>query len=338
MLLRYLGKHPGVPVTIALGSPVTIGAQLLQAKPWRSLQPLQASIHGTVFKSRPGATNFVNNAKVEADITLQHGDVIKFGEGDHYEYIIDMSGRVRPDRAIVNYPLSLVPHPHHLQIASVCAASDRLATMLAATTSEPEKPACILPKFPEEACDIDYNCAICFEQVVAPHSLAGCGHTFCGTCIHKWIKTKKSCPTCRNTSFNLPTYVKTLDEIMHSLPLADGHEERQQAWKEFEPTLKKRKRSADCNLVLVAQNRMDTIISAWSEALKLTPDADRTVAYARMERECDVCGRGIQLGEVVTSRAHVIGHARCLAWSPSASPPTGLETLRPVDARFCLFL
>ncbi|CAD8204177.1 unnamed protein product [Paramecium pentaurelia] len=40
-------------------------------------------------------------------------------------------------------------------------------------------------------------CAICREVFYNPIR-ATCGHTFCGTCLVRWIQMKKSCPLCRH--------------------------------------------------------------------------------------------------------------------------------------------
>ncbi|CAK78350.1 unnamed protein product (macronuclear) [Paramecium tetraurelia] len=40
-------------------------------------------------------------------------------------------------------------------------------------------------------------CSICREVFYNPIR-ATCGHTFCGTCLVRWIQQKKSCPLCRH--------------------------------------------------------------------------------------------------------------------------------------------
>ncbi|XP_025196325.1 postreplication repair E3 ubiquitin-protein ligase RAD18-like [Melanaphis sacchari] len=46
--------------------------------------------------------------------------------------------------------------------------------------------------------DSDLQCPICNEWLFKATS-ANCNHTFCETCIKKWLKINKSCPVCRTT-------------------------------------------------------------------------------------------------------------------------------------------
>jgi hypothetical protein len=47
--------------------------------------------------------------------------------------------------------------------------------------------------------DDDVCCAICTEVFVDPYLFNGCGHTFCYTCITKWLSERsKCCPICRH--------------------------------------------------------------------------------------------------------------------------------------------
>ena len=41
-------------------------------------------------------------------------------------------------------------------------------------------------------------CVICTEKCAKPVMISGCCHVFCGGCILQWLKTKPSCPICRN--------------------------------------------------------------------------------------------------------------------------------------------
>ena len=40
------------------------------------------------------------------------------------------------------------------------------------------------------------SCPICVEQVTEPGAI-DCGHTFCYTCIEKWLKLNNACPLCK---------------------------------------------------------------------------------------------------------------------------------------------
>jgi len=57
--------------------------------------------------------------------------------------------------------------------------------------------------------DIASNtCVICTEKCTKPVMISGCCHLFCGGCILQWLKTKPSCPSCRNeTNSNELIYI-----------------------------------------------------------------------------------------------------------------------------------
>jgi hypothetical protein len=43
----------------------------------------------------------------------------------------------------------------------------------------------------------DFSCTICHSVFKEPIELKNCGHSFCKSCINKWLKKKKDCPCCR---------------------------------------------------------------------------------------------------------------------------------------------
>ena len=55
-------------------------------------------------------------------------------------------------------------------------------------------------------------CVICTDTCTKPVMIGGCCHIFCGACILQWLKTKPTCPVCRN-----PTESKELIYINTSL-------------------------------------------------------------------------------------------------------------------------
>ena len=59
----------------------------------------------------------------------------------------------------------------------------------------------------------DNTCPICYELVVAPHTLPACSHTFCGECATVWLRAKSSYPCCRERA-GKPVYVRALDDLL----------------------------------------------------------------------------------------------------------------------------
>ena len=49
----------------------------------------------------------------------------------------------------------------------------------------------------------DITCSICTNLFIQPFSIS-CGHTFCKTCITRWIKQRKICPICNSKIIKLP--------------------------------------------------------------------------------------------------------------------------------------
>jgi hypothetical protein len=62
-------------------------------------------------------------------------------------------------------------------------------------------------------------CAICHEStIVQPVTLDPCGHTFCGLCIVRWLRTRggeKVCPLCRDAG---------VDVLEDTITAGDAHE------------------------------------------------------------------------------------------------------------------
>lgn len=47
----------------------------------------------------------------------------------------------------------------------------------------------------------EFECSICLNILISP-VIINCGHTFCETCIDKWLKDNNVCPLCKNTLAN----------------------------------------------------------------------------------------------------------------------------------------
>ncbi|KAK9808928.1 hypothetical protein WJX72_006531 [[Myrmecia] bisecta] len=58
------------------------------------------------------------------------------------------------------------------------------------------------------------ECAICREWMVAPHTLANCGHLFCGECMAQWLEKKHDCPNCRVKVTGPPVRTHAIENLM----------------------------------------------------------------------------------------------------------------------------
>ncbi|ORY74866.1 hypothetical protein BCR37DRAFT_384309 [Protomyces lactucae-debilis] len=58
------------------------------------------------------------------------------------------------------------------------------------------------------------NCHICTELMFEPMVLTECGHTFCYGCSYDWLKTHKTCPTCRAKVRTKPTPIYLIRELV----------------------------------------------------------------------------------------------------------------------------
>lgn len=55
-------------------------------------------------------------------------------------------------------------------------------------------------------------CQICSELMFTPFVMS-CGHTFCYGCSNEWLKSRKTCPTCRNKISRKPVTCYPLKEM-----------------------------------------------------------------------------------------------------------------------------
>lgn len=59
-------------------------------------------------------------------------------------------------------------------------------------------------------------CQICSELMTLPYVFV-CGHTFCYGCSFEWLKSHKSCPTCRTVIRQKPVLCYPLKEVCNVL-------------------------------------------------------------------------------------------------------------------------
>ena len=53
------------------------------------------------------------------------------------------------------------------------------------------------------------ECTICQENITQPKTLSRCNHSFCTTCIDRWLANNRTCPCCRGYVRNeeRPNYI-----------------------------------------------------------------------------------------------------------------------------------
>ena len=61
----------------------------------------------------------------------------------------------------------------------------------------------------------DCQCGICHDLMVGPHALT-CGHSFCGECAWTWMRTRPTCPICRERTAK-PAYERIMDDLICSV-------------------------------------------------------------------------------------------------------------------------
>ncbi len=64
----------------------------------------------------------------------------------------------------------------------------------------------------------DHQCTICTNILTDPVLTECCGQLFCGGCVKKWLRRKKTCPHCRAAYFH---YIvnKRMKRIINSLKI-----------------------------------------------------------------------------------------------------------------------
>ena len=62
-----------------------------------------------------------------------------------------------------------------------------------------------------ESVENSISCLICLDIIIEPIECMSCHHSFCNSCIHKWLSNKKICPNrCRNTNFQNSSEINKL--------------------------------------------------------------------------------------------------------------------------------
>jgi len=61
----------------------------------------------------------------------------------------------------------------------------------------------------------DFRCPICLEIANRCHITNPCGHIFCQSCIHEWLKVKPTCPSCQQRVFST-TYSRQITTLIES--------------------------------------------------------------------------------------------------------------------------
>ena len=56
--------------------------------------------------------------------------------------------------------------------------------------------------------DVECKCPICQEPTATPKTTS-CRHTFCQSCLDKWLETKHTCPMCRTKIRDTNNFTQT---------------------------------------------------------------------------------------------------------------------------------
>jgi SNF2 family DNA or RNA helicase len=75
---------------------------------------------------------------------------------------------------------------------------------------------------------ISGNCNICFDKLVNPIMEPTCHNLFCGKCILTWLRTKQSCPLCRqNIVANELIYLRDTNQYESKLEVEEKKPSKQ---------------------------------------------------------------------------------------------------------------
>ncbi|XP_026812546.1 E3 ubiquitin-protein ligase RNF8-like isoform X1 [Rhopalosiphum maidis] len=89
------------------------------------------------------------------------------------------------------------------------------AEMLDAKTAQEEEPVEIFKTQIIKLLENDFQCSIC-NEVMFRASTASCNHTFCESCLKKWLSKSPYCPVCRGVVQTI-TYCLILDTYITNL-------------------------------------------------------------------------------------------------------------------------
>ena len=148
------------------------------------------------------------------------------------------------------------------------------------TRSRPAKRARTVASVPEEPgavvaglrqwLDTELECTICKHLFISPHSVNGCGHTFCHGCLSRWFSEHSlHCPICRHRVIQTPSFSLTpcyrsqnlLDRyVLPSLSPEDA--EARRVLVRDNAAEQAARRAADARRATFAQSLLPTIIPA----------------------------------------------------------------------------
>ncbi|XP_050059135.1 E3 ubiquitin-protein ligase RNF8-like isoform X1 [Aphis gossypii] len=92
---------------------------------------------------------------------------------------------------------------------------EKLKESLDTKTAQDEEPIEIFKTQINRLLENDFQCSIC-NEVMLRASTANCNHTFCESCLNKWLSKSKLCPVCRSIVHNT-TYCLALDNYITNL-------------------------------------------------------------------------------------------------------------------------
>jgi hypothetical protein len=58
------------------------------------------------------------------------------------------------------------------------------------------------------------KCPICIGDIIN-ETVTKCNHSFCKSCIDKWLETNNTCPSCRAILIISPTNQSEIDDVQH---------------------------------------------------------------------------------------------------------------------------
>lgn len=70
-----------------------------------------------------------------------------------------------------------------------------------------------------------FNCTICFSEIYMG-SIIKCGHFFCKSCIHSWLKTKMACPLCKMETTFSDVYTFKFQDEQNSASDEEGNDQQ----------------------------------------------------------------------------------------------------------------
>lgn len=120
------------------------------------------------------------------------------------------------------------------------------------------------------------DCPICFSEIENPVMLPCCQYIFCGKCIFDWLKLKKTCCMCRQT-----TNVKNIVYIDKNKK--DNNETRERKEEKEEKEDKESKESKESKEDSKPLSKSDTIIKIVKKGLSQDPEGKRFIIFSNYD-------------------------------------------------------